>query len=45
MKRLGRWLCRHGLHCWDSWVGFHPDGRWGVVRTCIRKGCGKTEWI
>lgn len=42
-NRLSAWLCRHGLHCWESWVGFHPDGHWATRRVCIR--CGKAEWV
>lgn len=43
-KGLGSWLCRHGLHCWEEWIGFDPFGRWAVRRVCLRRGCGKAEW-
>lgn len=44
-KGFGAWLCRRGLHCWDTWVEFHPTGRWAARRGCIRRGCGKAEWL
>ncbi len=36
---IGRWLCRHGIHAWETWMG-NPSGRIIVTkRWCTRKQC------